>query len=78
MTPANMNTDKWEDPTVRQLTPQLLPVFQAVLSDDDQLEDDTTQHDVATALHTLVVVYSGDGDNATEELDDERNDILSR
>jgi hypothetical protein len=31
---------KWEDPTVRQLTPQLLPVFQAVLSDDDQLEDD--------------------------------------
>lgn len=40
MTLANMNIDKWEDPTVRQLTPQLLPVFQAVLSDDDQLEDD--------------------------------------
>ncbi|EEA25207.1 hypothetical protein TMatcc_006573 [Talaromyces marneffei ATCC 18224] len=31
---------KWEDPTVRQLTPQLLPIFQAVLSDDDQLEDE--------------------------------------
>ncbi|OKL61035.1 hypothetical protein UA08_03285 [Talaromyces atroroseus] len=31
---------KWEDPTVRQLTPQLLPVFQSVLSDEDQLEDE--------------------------------------
>ena len=31
---------KWEDPTVRELTPQLLPIFQAVLSDEDQLEEE--------------------------------------
>ncbi|KAL1962369.1 hypothetical protein VTN77DRAFT_9782 [Rasamsonia byssochlamydoides] len=32
---------KWEDATVRQLTPNLLPVFQAVLTgDEDQLEDE--------------------------------------
>ncbi|OJJ77876.1 hypothetical protein ASPBRDRAFT_37109 [Aspergillus brasiliensis CBS 101740] len=31
---------KWEDPTVRELTPQLVPIFQAVLSDEDQLEDE--------------------------------------
>ncbi|KAJ5247682.1 hypothetical protein N7468_002665 [Penicillium chermesinum] len=32
---------KWEDPTIRELTPQLLPVFQAVLTgDEDQLEDE--------------------------------------
>lgn len=35
-------TDKWEDPTVSELTPRLLPVFQAVLTGDDdgQLEDE--------------------------------------
>lgn len=33
--------DAWEDPTIRELTPQLLPVFQAVLTGDaDQLEDE--------------------------------------
>ncbi|KAL4980052.1 armadillo-type protein [Aspergillus desertorum] len=32
---------KWEDPTVRELTPQFLPVFQSVLCGDaDQLEDE--------------------------------------
>lgn len=32
---------KWEDPTIRELTPQLLPIFQSVLlGDADQLEDD--------------------------------------
>ncbi|KAJ5646274.1 hypothetical protein N7490_002646 [Penicillium lividum] len=31
---------KWEDATVRELTPRLLPVFQAVLSDENQLEDE--------------------------------------
>lgn len=32
---------KWEDETVRSLTPQLLPVFQTVLTgDEDQLEDE--------------------------------------
>ncbi|KAL4788393.1 armadillo-type protein [Aspergillus varians] len=32
---------KWEDATVRELTPQLLPIFQAVLlGDDEQLEDE--------------------------------------
>ncbi|PYI29502.1 importin beta-4 subunit [Aspergillus indologenus CBS 114.80] len=31
---------KWEDPTVRELTPQFLPIFQAVLSDPDQLEEE--------------------------------------
>ncbi|KAL3469703.1 armadillo-type protein [Aspergillus californicus] len=32
---------KWEDPTIRELTPQFLPIFQSVLlSDDDQLEDE--------------------------------------
>ncbi|KAJ5407681.1 hypothetical protein N7509_001564 [Penicillium cosmopolitanum] len=32
---------KWEDATIRELTPQLLPVFQAVLTgDEDQLEDE--------------------------------------
>jgi hypothetical protein len=32
---------KWEDETIRSLTPQLLPVFQAVLTgDEDQLEDE--------------------------------------
>ncbi|KAJ9200366.1 hypothetical protein DTO166G4_7752 [Paecilomyces variotii] len=34
---------KWEDPTVRQLTPRLLPIFQSVLSDEDQLEDERRQ-----------------------------------
>lgn len=38
-----MTTDKWEDPTVRQLTPRLLPIFQSVLSDEDQLEDERRQ-----------------------------------
>lgn len=33
-------TDKWEDPTIRELTPQFLPIFQAVLSDEDALEDE--------------------------------------
>lgn len=33
--------DKWEDETIRGLTPQLLPVFQTVLTgDEDQLEDE--------------------------------------
>jgi hypothetical protein len=33
--------DKWEDETVRSLTPRLIPVFQAVLTgDSDQLEDE--------------------------------------
>lgn len=33
--------DKWEDATIRELTPRLLPVFQAVLTgDEDQLEDE--------------------------------------
>lgn len=33
--------DKWEDATIRELTPRLLPVFQAVLTgDDDQVDDD--------------------------------------
>ncbi|KAL4803795.1 armadillo-type protein [Aspergillus unguis] len=32
---------KWEDPTIRELTPQFLPVFQSVLlGDADQLEDE--------------------------------------
>ncbi|OJJ43951.1 hypothetical protein ASPZODRAFT_135353 [Penicilliopsis zonata CBS 506.65] len=31
---------KWEDETVRELTPQLLPIFHSVLSDEDQLEDE--------------------------------------
>ncbi|RJE24107.1 HEAT repeat protein [Aspergillus sclerotialis] len=32
---------KWEDPTIRELTPQFLPIFQAVLTGDgDQLEDE--------------------------------------
>lgn len=32
---------KWEDPTIRELTPSLLPVFQAVLTGDEgQLEDE--------------------------------------
>jgi hypothetical protein len=32
---------KWEDATIRELTPNLLPVFQAVLTgDEDQLEDE--------------------------------------
>ncbi|KAJ5172038.1 hypothetical protein N7492_004631 [Penicillium capsulatum] len=32
---------KWEDATIRELTPSLLPVFQAVLTgDEDQLEDE--------------------------------------
>ncbi|KAI9040766.1 putative importin beta-4 subunit [Aspergillus affinis] len=32
---------KWEDPTVRELTPQFLPIFQSVLcGDQDQLEDE--------------------------------------
>ncbi|KAF9885257.1 hypothetical protein FE257_000617 [Aspergillus nanangensis] len=32
---------KWEDATVRELTPQLLPIFQTVLTgDEDQLEDE--------------------------------------
>lgn len=31
---------KWEDATIRELTPRLLPVFQAVLADEDQLEDE--------------------------------------
>ncbi|CAL5869886.1 uncharacterized protein PFLUO_LOCUS4118 [Penicillium psychrofluorescens] len=32
---------KWEDATIRELTPRLLPVFQAVLTgDEDQLEDE--------------------------------------
>ncbi|KAH8703107.1 putative importin beta-4 subunit [Talaromyces proteolyticus] len=34
---------KWENPTVRQLTPQLLPIFQSVLSEEDQLEDERRQ-----------------------------------
>jgi len=32
--------DKWEDPTIRELTPQFLPIFQAVLSDEEALEDE--------------------------------------
>ncbi|BDD56643.1 hypothetical protein MPDQ_000079 [Monascus purpureus] len=32
---------KWEDPTIRELTPRLIPIFQAVLcGDQDQLEDE--------------------------------------
>ncbi|KAJ5708669.1 importin beta-4 subunit [Penicillium malachiteum] len=32
---------KWEDATIRELTPRLIPVFQAVLTgDEDQLEDE--------------------------------------
>ena len=32
---------KWEDATIRELTPRLLPVFQAVLTgDDDQVDDE--------------------------------------
>jgi hypothetical protein len=32
---------KWEDATIRELTPQFLPVFQSVLCGDaDQLEDE--------------------------------------
>ncbi|OOQ88182.1 importin subunit beta-4 [Penicillium brasilianum] len=32
---------KWEDATIRELTPRLLPVFQAVLTgDEDQLDDE--------------------------------------
>jgi hypothetical protein len=32
---------KWEDATIRELTPSLLPIFQAVITgDEDQLEDE--------------------------------------
>lgn len=31
---------KWEDPTIRELTPQFLPIFQAVLTDEEALEDE--------------------------------------
>ncbi|KAH3012877.1 hypothetical protein KXV73_005462 [Aspergillus fumigatus] len=32
---------KWEDPNIRELTPQFLPIFQSVLcGDSDQLEDE--------------------------------------
>ncbi|KAJ6088614.1 hypothetical protein N7486_009875 [Penicillium sp. IBT 16267x] len=31
---------KWEDATIRELTPRLLPIFQAVLADEDQLEEE--------------------------------------
>lgn len=35
---------KWEDPTIRQLTPSLLPIFQSVLcGDENQLEDERRQ-----------------------------------
>lgn len=38
---ANVIADKWEDPTIRELTPRLLPVFQSLLTgDEDQLEDE--------------------------------------
>lgn len=38
---TNERTDKWDDPTVKNLTPNLLPVFQSVLTgDEDQLEDE--------------------------------------
>lgn len=34
-------SDKWEDPTVRNLTPRLIPIFQAVLTGDSgQLDDE--------------------------------------
>lgn len=33
--------DKWEDPTISELTPQLIPIFKSVLTGDkDQLEDE--------------------------------------
>ena len=39
-----ISTDKWEDPTIRQLTPSLLPIFQSVLcGDENQLEDERRQ-----------------------------------
>jgi hypothetical protein len=38
---TNLDADKWEDATIRELTPQFLPVFQSVLCGDaDQLEDE--------------------------------------
>lgn len=41
MTYANNGIDTWEDPTIRDLTSRLVPVFQAVLTGDpSQLEDD--------------------------------------
>ena len=38
---ADFFLDKWEDETIRELTPRLLPIFQTVLTgDEDQLEDE--------------------------------------
>lgn len=36
--------DKWEDPTIRRLTPKLVPIFQSVMGEpDDQLKDETRE-----------------------------------
>jgi len=49
---ANLLTDQHGEPTIQQLTPQLMPVFQKVLGEpEDQLDDETRAQVVELVKH---------------------------
>jgi hypothetical protein len=55
--PANHSTDESNEPTVQQLTPKLVPVFEAVLSPPtDQLDDETRE----IVRKTVFLLYNAD------------------
>jgi len=48
----NFWTDQHGEPTIQQLTPQLIPVFQKVLGEpEDQLDDETRTQVVELVKH---------------------------
>jgi hypothetical protein len=56
-TTANHSTDESNEPTVQQLTPKLVPVFEAVLSPPtDQLDDETRE----IVRKTVFLLYNAD------------------
>lgn len=57
MSPTNHSTDESNEPTVQQLTPKLVPVFEAVLSPPtDQLDDETRE----IVRKTVFLLYNAD------------------
>jgi importin-4 len=54
-----ISTDKWEDTTIRQLTPSLLPIFQSVLCGDENQLEDERRHELIELVTWLNKVQPG-------------------
>ena len=54
-----ISADKWEDPTIRQLTPSLLPIFQSVVCGDENQLEDERRHELIELVTWLNKVQPG-------------------